>query len=69
LKWEVTLLLLEINLLLYHRALKCLVAIDLKAREFQPEHVGKITKTLSKELKKYLPTPDEIIRKLEIFNE
>lgn len=31
-----------IDLLLYHRRLKCLVAIDLKVGEFQPEHVGKM---------------------------
>ena len=31
-----------IDLLLYHRKLKCLVAIDLKIGEFQPEHVGKM---------------------------
>ena len=31
-----------IDLLLYHRRLKCLVAIDLKIGEFQPEYVGKM---------------------------
>ncbi|MEO1633884.1 MAG: PDDEXK nuclease domain-containing protein [Cyanobacteria bacterium J06631_9] len=31
-----------IDLLLYHRRLKCLVAIDLKVGEFQPEYVGKM---------------------------
>ncbi|MBD2054467.1 DUF1016 domain-containing protein [Oculatella sp. FACHB-28] len=31
-----------IDLLLYHRALRCLVAIDLKIGEFEPEHVGKM---------------------------
>ncbi len=31
-----------IDLLLYHRALKCLVAIELKAGKFMPEHVGKM---------------------------
>ena len=31
-----------IDLLLYHRRLKSLVAIDLKAGEFVPEHVGKM---------------------------
>lgn len=31
-----------IDLLLYHRRLKCLVAIDLKIGEFQPEFVGKM---------------------------
>jgi predicted nuclease of restriction endonuclease-like (RecB) superfamily len=33
---------LFIDLLLYHRRLKCLVAIDLKVGEFQPEYVGKM---------------------------
>jgi predicted nuclease of restriction endonuclease-like (RecB) superfamily len=31
-----------INLLLYHRSLKCLVAIELKISEFKPEYVGKM---------------------------
>jgi predicted nuclease of restriction endonuclease-like (RecB) superfamily len=31
-----------IDLLLYHRRLKCLVAVELKAGEFLPEHVGKM---------------------------
>ena len=31
-----------VDLLLYHRRLKCLVAIDLKIGEFQPEYVGKM---------------------------
>ena len=31
-----------IDLLLYHRRLRCLVAIDLKIGEFLPEHVGKM---------------------------
>jgi predicted nuclease of restriction endonuclease-like (RecB) superfamily len=31
-----------IDLLLYHRRLKCLVAIELKIGEFQPEFVGKM---------------------------
>lgn len=31
-----------IDLLLYHRALKCLVAIDLKVGKFIPEHIGKM---------------------------
>jgi predicted nuclease of restriction endonuclease-like (RecB) superfamily len=32
----------SIDLLLYHRLLKCLVAIELKIGEFQPEYVGKM---------------------------
>ena len=31
-----------IDLLLYHRRLKCLVAIELKATDFKPEHTGQI---------------------------
>jgi hypothetical protein len=31
-----------IDLLLYHRRLRCLVAIELKVGEFQPEFVGKM---------------------------
>ncbi|MDP1561310.1 MAG: PDDEXK nuclease domain-containing protein [Pirellulaceae bacterium] len=31
-----------IDLLLFHRRLRCLVAIDLKIGEFEPEHVGKM---------------------------
>ena len=31
-----------IDLLLYHRRLRCLVAIDLKIGDFLPEHVGKM---------------------------
>lgn len=32
----------RIDLLFYHRALQCLVAIELKAVDFQPEYVGKM---------------------------
>lgn len=31
-----------VDLLLFHRRLKCLVAVDLKIGEFEPEHVGKM---------------------------
>lgn len=31
-----------IDLMLYHRSLQCLVAIDLKIGEFEPEYVGKM---------------------------
>lgn len=31
-----------IDLLLYHRRLKCLVALELKIGEFEPEYVGKM---------------------------
>ena len=32
----------KIDLLLYHRSLQCLVAVDLKINEFEPEHKGKM---------------------------
>ena len=31
-----------VDLLFYHRKLRCLVAVDLKAGKFQPEHAGKM---------------------------
>lgn len=31
-----------IDLLLFHRRLRCLIAVELKARAFQPEHKGKM---------------------------
>ena len=31
-----------IDLLFYHRILKCLVAVELKVTEFEPEFVGKL---------------------------
>ncbi|MDQ2777102.1 MAG: PDDEXK nuclease domain-containing protein [Acidobacteriota bacterium] len=31
-----------IDLLLFHRRLRCLVAVELKIGEFQPEHIGKM---------------------------
>jgi len=36
-----------IDLLLYHRALRCLVAIELKVGEFKPEYAGKMQFYLS----------------------
>jgi predicted nuclease of restriction endonuclease-like (RecB) superfamily len=36
-----------IDLLLYHRRLRCLVAVELKVGEFQPEFVGKVQFYLS----------------------
>jgi predicted nuclease of restriction endonuclease-like (RecB) superfamily len=38
---------LFLDLLLYHRALKCLVAIELKIGEFKPEYLGKMQFYLS----------------------
>jgi predicted nuclease of restriction endonuclease-like (RecB) superfamily len=43
-----------IDLLLYHRALRCLVAIELKIGEFMPEHVGK--------MQFYLAVLDDMVR-------
>jgi len=105
-----------VDLLLYHRRLRCLVAIDLKVGEFKPEYAGKmqfylsvlndtvrlaeenpsigiilckeknriiveyalkdttqpigvstykITTTLPEELRKYLPSGEEIAKRLE----
>ena len=31
-----------VDLLFYHRKLRCLIAVDLKAGKFQPEHAGKM---------------------------
>lgn len=31
-----------IDLLFFHRKLRCLVALELKTKEFKPEHVGKL---------------------------
>jgi hypothetical protein len=31
-----------IDLLLYHRRLRCLVALELKIGEFEPEYIGKM---------------------------
>jgi hypothetical protein len=36
-----------IDLLLYHRELRCLVAVELKISEFQPEYKGKMEFYLS----------------------
>ena len=32
----------DVDLLFFHRKLKCLVAIDLKTKEFEPEFTGKM---------------------------
>lgn len=47
-----------IDLLLYHRSLKCLVAIDLKVGEFEPEHVGRMQFNLAA-LDDLVKLPDE----------
>ena len=43
-----------IDILLYHRRLKCLVAIELKVGKFQPEYIGK--------MQFYLAALDKIVR-------
>jgi predicted nuclease of restriction endonuclease-like (RecB) superfamily len=43
-----------IDLLLYHRGLKCLVAVELKIGAFKPEHVGK--------MQFYLAALDDLVR-------
>jgi predicted nuclease of restriction endonuclease-like (RecB) superfamily len=50
----------EIDLLLFHRELQCLVAIDLKIDEFKPEMAGKMNfylSTLNKLVKKHHENP------------
>lgn len=47
-----------IDLLLYHRGLRCLVAIELKAGKFRPEYAGKMNYYLSI-LDRTERTPDE----------
>jgi predicted nuclease of restriction endonuclease-like (RecB) superfamily len=47
-----------IDILLYHRTLKCLVAIELKIGEFIPEYVGKMQFYLAL-LDDYVKMPDE----------
>ncbi|MDR2560730.1 MAG: DUF1016 domain-containing protein [Holophagales bacterium] len=47
-----------IDLLLYHRRLRCLIAIDLKIGEFQPEYVGKMQFYLTA-LDKTMKLPEE----------
>lgn len=47
-----------IDLLLYHRGLKCLIALELKIGEFQPEHKGKMEFYLTA-LNQQVKLPDE----------
>lgn len=46
-----------IDLLLYHRRLKCLVAVELKVGEFKPEYVGK--------MQFYLAALDDLVKTRE----
>lgn len=49
-----------IDILLYHRRLRCLVAIELKIGEFKPEYVGKMQfylATLDAEMKERYENP------------
>lgn len=48
----------SIDLLLFHRPLQCLVAIDLKVGEFEPEHKGKMEFYLTA-LNESVKLPDE----------
>jgi len=61
-----------IDLLLYHRRLKSLIAIELKIGKFKPEYAGKMNFYLSAlndtiKLENLLPTPQQISQKLEIL--
>ena len=47
-----------IDLLFYHRSLRCLVAIELKKNEFKAEYAGKLNLYLSA-LDEYVKNPDE----------
>ena len=47
-----------IDLLFYHRRMRCMVAIELKNGEFQPEYAGKLNYYLSA-LDEYVKLPDE----------
>jgi len=50
----------EIDLLLFHRQLQCVVAIELKTEKFQPELVGKMNfylTTLNRLVKKNMSSP------------
>jgi hypothetical protein len=47
-----------IDLLLYHRRLRCLIAVDLKIGEFKPEYAGKMQFYLSA-LDETIKLPDE----------
>lgn len=47
-----------IDLLFYHRRMRCMVAIELKNGEFQPEYAGKLNYYLSA-LDEYIKLPDE----------
>jgi len=49
-----------IDLLFYHRGLQCLVAFELKADKFQPEHLGKLNfylEALDRDVKKVNENP------------
>ena len=46
-----------IDLLLYHRALRCLLAVDLKIGPFKPEYVGK--------MQFYLAALDDLVRRAD----
>jgi hypothetical protein len=50
----------HLDLLFYHRALRCLVALELKIDEFQPEYMGKMEfylEALDRDVKKNHENP------------
>jgi predicted nuclease of restriction endonuclease-like (RecB) superfamily len=50
----------EIDLLFYHRSLQCLVAFELKAEKFKPEHLGQLNfylEALDRDVKKEIENP------------
>lgn len=45
----------SVDLLFFHRELQCLVAVELKIRDFEPEHLGKLNfylEALDRDVKK-----------------
>lgn len=72
---------LYIDLLLFHRRLRSLVAIELKIGEFEAEYalkqsnvpIGvatyKLSDSLPEDMKEMLPEPEEIVRRLRVFEE
>ena len=63
-----------IDLLLFHRGLQCLVAIELKVDEFQPEHVGQLSfylEALDRNVRKAHEHPSVgvlILKRVEVRN-
>ena len=69
------------QLLLFHRKLKGLIAIELKIGDFKPEYALKsaskpigvstydLSNTLPENMKNLLPTPEEIIQRISVLDE